>query len=149
VESRDIVIDLKLNVSSEESWKFWASSESLENWLTTKANIEPNVGGAYELFWDPSNLKDNSTLGCKITAFEPGKRLAFQWRGPVPFADLMNVEPLPTWVVVTFESVSPTQTLVKFRHGGWGEGSRWEAAKRWQMDAWAGAFKKLTSTTST
>ena len=148
MDSKDIVIDLKLNVSIEEVWELWTNSKSLEAWLTTKANVDSHVGGAYELFWNPSTPKDISTLGCKIIALELEKVLAFQWRGPVPFADLMNVEPFPTCAFVTFEALSLNQTLMHFRHSGWGEGNRWDAARQWQMNAWTVAFKELAPITS-
>lgn len=147
MESRDIAVALKLDVSAKEVWNLWTDSKSLERWLTNKAIVEPRVGGAYELFWDPPTPNDNSTLGCKIIGLEKEKYLAFQWRGPVPFADLMNVEPFPTWVVVTFEILSPTQTLIHFRHSGWGKSARWDAARKWQANAWNGAFKELSSIT--
>jgi len=143
MNTRDLVFELELNASVETVWKLWTEAKSLESWLTTEANVEAKLGGAYELFWDPSNHKDNSTFGCKITAFNPRRLLGFEWRGPVPFADLMNVEPLPTWVVLSFEAISVNKCHLHFRHSGWGEGERWSQAKQWQMQAWQGAFKEL------
>jgi uncharacterized protein YndB with AHSA1/START domain len=146
-KSEDIVFDLKLNVSAEEAWILWTDSKKLEKWLTTEANVDPKVGGPYELFWDPSNHSENSTLGCKITALVPYKLLAFEWRGPVPYADLMNVEPFPTWVSISIEAKSLNETVVHFRHSGWGQGDRWNEAKTWQKNAWSGAFSALEAMT--
>jgi uncharacterized protein YndB with AHSA1/START domain len=141
--SNDLVFDLNLNVSREEAWSLWTDSRKLEQWLTTVAEVDVRVGGAYELFWDPSNRSENSTLGCKVTALVPNQLFSFQWRGPIPFADLMNVEPFPTWALVSFEPLAINQTLVHFRHGGWGEGERWMAAREWQKNAWTDAFRAL------
>jgi hypothetical protein len=69
--------------------------------------------------------------------------LAFQWRGPVSYEELMNVDPLPTWVNIAFESVAMNKTIVHFRHSGWGEGERWAQARQWQAGAWNMAFKAL------
>jgi uncharacterized protein YndB with AHSA1/START domain len=146
--SKDIVFDLNLHISVEEAWNFWTNSKKLEHWLTTEANVNAKIGGAYELFWDPTNHNENSTLGCKISAFVPYKLLAFQWRGPVPFADLMNVEPFPTWASVSFEATGVNQTTLHFRHSGWGEGERWSSAREWQKNAWTGAFKELENLTN-
>lgn len=143
MKNPDIVFDLSLKISTEEAWKLWTNSRELEKWLTTQANVDSKLGGAYELFWDPTNHNDNSTLGCKITALVPNKLLAFEWRGPVPFADLMNDEPFPTWVSISFEAVSINQTTIHFRHSGWGEGDRWKAAREWQLKAWTGASQEL------
>lgn len=143
MNSRDITFDLNLNISVEDAWNLWTESRKLEKWLTTEANVDPKVGGAFELFWDPTNHNDNSTLGCKITALVPNRLLSFQWRGPIPFADLMNVAPFPTWAMVSFESKGIDQAVLHFRHSGWGESERWSAAREWQKSAWTGAFAEL------
>jgi len=141
--SRDIVFDLNLPIASEVAWKLWTDSKLLETWLTTVAEVDATHGGSYELFWDPSNRLENSTLGCKITSFVPGKVLTFEWRGPVPYADLMNVSPFPTWVSINIESVGLAQTIVHFRHSGLGEGEWWDQARQWQTNAWTMAFKEF------
>lgn len=143
MNSNDLIFELSLGVSVDETWSLWTDSNRLEQWLTTEANVLPVMGGQYELFWDPINHNENSTLGCKITALVPYKLLAFEWRGPVPYADLMNVQPFPTWVSVLFEMVSAKQTLIHFRHSGWSTGDGWNAARNWQQNAWAGAFQQL------
>lgn len=143
MNSSDLTFDLSLGISIDEAWNLWTDSKRLEQWLTTQANVKPVVGGAYELFWDPNNRNDNSTLGCKVTALVPYKLLAFEWRGPVPYADLMNVQPFPTWASVSFEIISAKQTVIHFRHSGWGNGERWTAARNWQKNAWARAFQQL------
>jgi uncharacterized protein YndB with AHSA1/START domain len=143
MNTRDIEFELTFGSSVEEIWNLWTDSRKLEQWLTTEANVDSRVGGTYELFWDPTNHNDNSTLGCKVTALISYKLLAFQWRGPVPFADLMNVAPFPTWAYVSFEAVGVNQTVLHFRHSGWGEGERWKSAREWQKNAWTGAFKEL------
>lgn len=148
MNSRDITFDLNLNTSVEDAWNLWTDSRKLEQWFTTEANVDLKIGGAFELFWDPTNHNDNSTLGCKITALVPYRMLAFQWRGPVPYADLMNVEPFPTWASISFEAVGIDQTILHFRHGGWGEGDRWNSAREWQKNAWTGAFSELVKVTN-
>lgn len=141
--SKDLNFDLLLNISLESAWNFWTDSKKLTQWLTGEANVDPSLNGPYELFWDPANHDDNSTLGCRITALVPRKLLAFEWRGPVPYADLMNVRPFATWASVSFEAVDVNRTIIHFRHSGWGTGERWMAAREWQKNAWAGAFQEL------
>lgn len=148
METRDITFDLVFPVSVSEAWSLWTDSGKLEQWLTAKANVEARLGGPYELFWDPSTPSDNSTLGCKVMALAPHRLLAFEWRGPVPFADLMNVEPFPTWASVSFEAIAPNETHIHFRHSGWGTGERWDAARDWQKNAWSLAFDELIKSLS-
>lgn len=143
MKSRDLTFTLELNISAEELWRFWLEPSKLQSWLTQKANIEPNIGGAFELFWDPSTPSDNSTLGCKILAMVPNKLLSFEWRGPVPYADIMNVEPFPTWVSISFERMDINNTTLHFRHTGWMDSEKWNEAKTWQTTAWKMAFEQL------
>ncbi len=79
-----------------------------------------------------------------ITSIVTNKILGFEWRGPVSFADLMNIEPFPTWVALSFESTAIDKTIIHFRHSGWGTGEGWDKARQWQINAWKMAFKKLT-----
>jgi uncharacterized protein YndB with AHSA1/START domain len=143
VTSSDIVLDVTLNLSASQAWSLWIDDQKLEEWLTAKAHVEPRLHGHYELFWDPAHPHENSTIGCHITAIIPGKLLVFEWKGPVPYAELMNVSPLPTWVQISFEPVDSSNTVLHFRHSGWGQSPRWSEARTWQLNAWTEAFKNL------
>lgn len=138
-----IVLEKKISVSIEEAWKLWTDPEKLTKWLTVAAKVEPQVGGLYELFWDPDHPEQNSTLGCKILEMESNKMISFEWKGPVPFADIMNVYPLPTWVRITLSTVGKDQTAIRLEHFGWKSGSHWNEAKTWQTNAWTQAFSQL------
>ena len=138
-----IRVRLSLPAPVDQVWRAWTKNEQLTTWLTAKANVKPVVGGPYELFWEPEHPDLNSTLGCKLTAVESKRLLAFSWRGPSQFADLMNAQPFPTSVRVTFTKDEPGQTVVEFEHRGWGQGPRWAKARAWQERAWRGAFDQL------
>lgn len=127
----------------EQVWAAWTQNAALATWLSAKANVSTEIGGPYELFWEPDHPDRNSTLGCHVTAVQPNVRLAFSWKGPVPYADLMNVEPLPTSVTVTFESRCDNGTRVTLQHLGWGSSQRWQEAKAWQEKAWQVALDEL------
>ena len=82
-------------------WWAWTETERIIEWFAPAANIVPVNGGAFELFFDPADHAHMSTIGCVITAFESKEMLAFTWKGPNQFAQLMN-EPVPaTSVEVT------------------------------------------------
>jgi len=144
-----IVINREFNAPLQRVWHAWTEEKDLTSWLTKKATVRAELGGSYELFWEPENPERNSTLGCKITALEPEKLLRFTWRGPPQYAHLMNVgDPPPTFVVVKFEN-NNGMTKVHFEHDGWGEGKDWTNARSWQEKAWLGAFEQLTKMLST
>ena len=82
---------IQLNCDEDQAFKMFTINKNLESWLTLQADVEPKAGGKYELFWDPNDRENDSTIGCKITAIEPGKFLSFEWKGPQQFAHFLDI----------------------------------------------------------
>jgi uncharacterized protein YndB with AHSA1/START domain len=141
-----IVIEQTLTASIDRIWRAWTESAQAGTWFAAKANIWPERGGAYELFWDPAHPDRDSTLGCRVTFIQPQQWLGFTWRGPSLYDDLMNENasppPSPTHVTVQFESQGH-QTVVRVTHTGWGAGQRWMEARNWHIRAWASVIQNL------
>lgn len=140
-----IQIVIALNCDISEAFDFFTVNEKLESWLPEKAEVEPIVGGKYELFWDPQNREINSTLGCKITSIEKDKFISFEWKGPEMFQSFMNFcDPL-THVVVIFSSSSDDvqKTTLFLFHSGWRDDSEWQKARDYFEKAWTGALTDL------
>ena len=137
---------VKLPCDVARAFEMFTVNGELEKWLAVKADVEPRVGGKYELFWNPAEPEFDSTLGCRITALEPGKLLAFEWKGPKQYSDFMNeCEPL-THVTVAFvpaEEEGEPRTEVHLVHTGWRGTDEWEEARQWFVRNWEGAFKAL------
>lgn len=133
-----------LSCPPEEAFRQFVDPERLESWLTELAKVEPELGGRYELFWDLENLEQDNTVGCKFTVFEPGRLLAFDWTGPVQYADFMNVADPLTHVTV---SIHPGQqdTEVHLVHTGWRSAPQWQEARQYFERAWTGALQNLES----
>lgn len=146
VVSRIIHLVTPVPCDSQQAFEMFTSNELLEIWLTTEANIEPQIGGKFELFWNPQDKNHDSTIGCVITAIEPGKFLAFNWKGPRQFEQFMNtVDPL-THVVVFFLPCPEAPdhcTEVHLVHSGWGSSDRWEEARVWFEKSWENALVKF------
>jgi uncharacterized protein YndB with AHSA1/START domain len=135
-----------LRCDTHQAFEMFTVNELLQSWLTTLTEVEPLVGGKYELFWDPANKESNSTIGCKVTAIEPGKFLSFEWKGPEQFQHFMNdADPLTHVVVFLIPSGenSVPCTEVHLIHSGWGSSAEWEEARLWFERAWASAFGEL------
>lgn len=133
---------LKLHCNSQRAFKFFTDNKSLEKWLVDLAEVEPALGGKYELFWEPDDRENNSTIGCKVTALEPNQLIAFEWRSPKQYKHFANnADPL-THVVVSFYPESEW-TIVHMVHSGWRRTPEWEEARQWQDRAWGVAFSEL------
>jgi hypothetical protein len=114
--------------------------------LSVEADVEPRVGGKYELFRDPEDRENNSTIGCRITATEEGKLLAFEWKGPVQFKGVMNrADPLTHVSVFFLPLRGETEPLTEVHviHSGWGRSEAWGEARRFFERAWEEALKAL------
>ena len=146
-----IQIEIELSCAISEAFNFFTINEKLESWLSEKAEVEPRVGGKYELFWEPQNREINSTLGCKITSIEKDKYISFEWKGPKRFQSFMNFcDPL-THVVIVFSSSSndPKKTTVFLFHSGWRDDPEWQKARDYFEKAWTGALTNLKEKLST
>lgn len=139
---------VRLNCDCEQAFRMFTVSEYLQSWLATGADVEPVLDGKYELFWNPEDKENDSTIGCKITAIERGRFLSFDWKGPQQFKHFMNEADPLTHVVVFFtpcEEIGPKlHTDVYLIHSGWGSSKEWEEARLWFENAWNNAFEELS-----
>ncbi len=137
-----IHLSVYLKCTSNYAFKSFAEETAVETWLTAAANIEPFVGGDYELFWDPDDRENNSTVGCKITAIEPDKFLSFEWRSPKQYKHFAN-EADPLTHVVVFFIPNGDGIEIHLIHSGWRSSLEWEEARQWQEKAWKIALQEL------
>jgi uncharacterized protein YndB with AHSA1/START domain len=136
----DIYVETELNLV----WSAWTKSDQVSNWFAPETNIVAENGGAYELFFDPSDYTRMSTLGCVITKMEPMKELSFTWKGPDQFSQLMN-EPIPvTYVEISFEKEKKGSRIF-VKHSGWQDGEPWEEARIWHITAWKQVLENMKS----
>lgn len=124
------------------AFELFSVPQALVSWLCAQANVEARVGGRYELFWDPGDPENDSTIGCRVTACEPGRLLAFQWRSPRQFKPFANAADPLTHVVVSFHGEG-SGTAVTLVHSGWRSSAEWQQALAWQRVAWDMAFDAL------
>lgn len=142
VEDNIIHLSIWLAKSPHDAFACFTDTTLLESWLAGCAIVEQAVGGKYELYWMPDDPENNSTIGCRITAYVPGQLLAFQWRSPVQFKHFANgADPL-THVTVAFIPEN-RGTTVHLLHTGWRNTPQWEQARLWQEHAWTEALTAL------
>jgi uncharacterized protein YndB with AHSA1/START domain len=137
----------ELPLSAPACFRLFTTAAGLTAWLCERASVDAELGGRYELFWDLAEPEHDSTIGCRITAFEPDRLVAFQWRSPRQFAAFANAADPLTHVVVTLHPIEHgcAVTLV---HSGWRSAPEWREAAEWQRRAWDLAFRALTTQAS-
>lgn len=139
-------ISSRLSCGVHRAFELFTVNAQLQTWLAEVAEVEPQVGGRYELFWEPDDRENNSTIGCRITALEPDQFLSFEWRSPKQFKHFANQADPLTHVVVCFMPIQ-NGTQVHLIHSGWRSSPEWIEAMHWQERAWRVAFEALEKIT--
>lgn len=137
----------RVAIPSDQAYRYFTENDLLESYFTVKADVEPVVGGKYELDWDPDGPPVQSTAGCRITALTEGQLLAFEWKGPPPHSEVMNAADPLTHVVVSFIPAGPYSTDVQIVHSGWRTGEQWHAAREYFDRAWGFVLDALVERT--
>ena len=140
-----IQINVEIECDIYNAFKMFTVNNLLEAWLTEKAEVEPKVGGKYELFWEPEDRENNNTIGCKITGIEENRFISFDWKGPVQFKSFMNVADPLTHVIVFFSlgSDEKNKTTIHLFHTGWRKEEEWQRAHNFFENAWVKALQEL------
>jgi hypothetical protein len=136
----------RLRCDVHRAFEMFTVNELVQSWLAPLSEIEPHQGGKYELFWDPENRDQDSTIGCKVTAIEQDRFLCFEWKGPRQFRHFMNdADPLTHVVVFFVPSMDAAEpcTEVRLVHSGWRSAAEWEAARQWFDRTWRVALEQL------
>ena len=147
-QTESITIERSFDAPIERVWRALAAPADLSSWFAKRANVRAERGGPYELLWEPENPERNSTIGCRLTYAEPGKWLAFTWRGPSLYDDPLNYgdpPPMLTHASVRSEGRGAETTVARIEHVGWGGGQRWSEARACHERAWNNGLDKLAA----
>jgi uncharacterized protein YndB with AHSA1/START domain len=146
----DKIIYRKINLPCDEqkAFQMFTENEHLENWLTVIADVEPQTGGKYELFWNVGDRENDSTIGCKVLIVHPNSLIAFEWKGPKQFKHFMN-DARPLTHVIVFICSSQRGSEVYLFHTGWRNTPEWGEARQWFEKNWESAFERLKNYTDT
>ncbi len=136
-----------LECDAKTAFEMFTENENLQKWLTVLADVEPKVGGKYELFWNPNDKENDSTIGCKVLAIEPERFLNFEWKGPKQYKDLMSINRPLTNVTVIFNQTGDS-TDVRLIHTGWGDTEQWEETRQFFVRNWKQSFENLEKLTN-
>lgn len=131
---RAVVGEVTVNAGLDRAWSAWTTGEGARSFFAPECDIEPRVGGRYEILFAPdAEPGSRGAEGMTVMAVQPMKMLAFTWNAP---PHLSEVRDQLTHVVVRFEEAGDGRTKVTLRHDGWGEGGQWNEAFDYFVRAW-------------
>jgi uncharacterized protein YndB with AHSA1/START domain len=120
--------------SAEQVWDAWTSRDGIRSFMAPDAEIDPRVGGAFHVHFDP--LAAPGSKGAddmRYMALQPPKMLSFDWNAPPHLAETRGQR---TFVVLRFEPVDAAHTRVRLHHTGWGDGGQWDETYNYFDRAW-------------
>jgi uncharacterized protein YndB with AHSA1/START domain len=131
---RSIDKQVEVAASVDEVWEAWTTRDGIKSFFAPDANIDPRVGGAFQIYMDPlaePGLKGADEM--RFMALQPKKMISFDWNAPPHLAQARKQR---TFVVVRFEPVSDKLTRVTLHHTGWGDGGEWDKTFDYFERAW-------------
>lgn len=127
----------------EKVFAAWTTADGANAFFGRDAKIELSPGGAYEIYFDPSQPAGaRGSEGCRVLCFIPNQMLAFEWNAPPRFGDLRNQR---TCVILTFKDLGDGRTQIDFTQAGWGDSPQWDELYNYFDRAWSVVLDRLAS----
>ena len=115
-------------------WQAWTTTSGVTSFFAPGAEIEPRVGGAYRVYFDPgAEPGQRGADDMRILALQPKRMLSFDWNAP---PSLPQARQQRTFVIVRLHPVDERSTRVTLHHTGWGDGGEWDQAYTYFDRAW-------------
>jgi len=142
-QAAERAIDKSIEVTAtlDQAWAAWTTREGIVGFFAPDAKIEPRVGGAFQIYMDPTaepGMKGADDM--RFMALQPKKMISFDWNAP---PSLPEARAQRTFVVVRFEPLGEKATRVSIHHTGWGDGGEWDKAYSYFDRAWGFALGNL------
>jgi len=77
-----IIIEVSISAPLDLVWLAWVESKRVATWFAPEANVEPRIGGAFELFFDSSNHEHESTRGMRLHIDRLQEKTCLHLEGP-------------------------------------------------------------------
>jgi uncharacterized protein YndB with AHSA1/START domain len=138
---RAIEKSIEINATIDQAWDAWTTREGIVGFFAPDARIEPRVGGAFEIYFDPTApLGSKGADDMRFLALQPKRMLSFDWNAP---PNLPEARAQRTFVIVRFEALRDKTTRVVLHHTGWGDGGEWDKAYAYFDRAWGNVLGNL------
>lgn len=143
VQATERAIDKQVEIPAtlDQAWDAWTTREGITSFFAPDARIEPRVGGAFHIHFDPGAPQGSRGADdMRFMSLQPKRMLSFDWNAP---ASLPEARTQRTFVVVRFERVGDAVTRVSLHHTGWGDGGEWDRAYAYFDRAWGSVLGNL------
>lgn len=136
-------IDKSVEVAAtpDQAWDAWTTREGIISFFAPDAKIEPHVGGAFQIYFDPTAPPGSKGADdMRYLALQPKTMISFDWNAP---PSLPEARAQRTFVLVRFEPVGERRTRIVLHHTGWGDGGEWDKAFAYFDRTWGNVLGNL------
>jgi uncharacterized protein YndB with AHSA1/START domain len=140
-QERSIDREVTVGAPPAAVWQSWTSKAGIESFFAPQAEIDPRVGGAFHVHFDP--LAEPGMKGAddmRFMALQPMKMLSFDWSAPPSLPEARGQR---TFVVVRLYDIDGKSTRVTLHHTGWGDGGEWDKTYAYFDRAWPRVLANL------
>lgn len=119
-------LELVLNKSLEETWKYFATEEGTKVWMAPVVKIDLRIGGMTQTNYDSTaKIGDKGTISLPILNYIPNELITYRVELNNAFPKKCRDEDQNLQEVIKLESVNENQTKIISTMVGWGEGKEW------------------------
>jgi uncharacterized protein YndB with AHSA1/START domain len=137
---RELRKEALVPASPSQVWMAWTTLEGAKSFFAPDAKIDLRVGGAYEMYFDPSQEPGRrGSEGCTILGVEAEKRLVFTWNFP---PSLPSIRKQKTVVEVMLLEENG-KTRVRLTQRGFKLDSDWQKGRDYFDRAWDTVLSRL------
>lgn len=143
VSAAERAIDKQVEVAAtlDQAWDAWTTREGITSFFAPDAKVEPKVGGAFSIHFDPTAPAGSKGADdMRFLALQPKTMISFDWNAP---PSLPQARSQRTFVIIRFAPVNDKLTRVSLHHTGWGEGGEWDKAYAYFDNAWGNVLANL------
>ncbi len=125
----------------DDAWAAWTTREGIVSFFAPDAKIEARVGGAFQIYIDPTAAPGSKGADdMRFLAVQPKRMISFDWNAP---PHLPEARAQRTFVIVRFEPLGDKLTRVSLHHTGWGDGGEWDKTYAYFDRAWGNVLGNL------
>ena len=133
-----LIKEVIVNAPLDMVWRLWTTTQGVQSFFASKADVALRIGGPYEIYFDRSAPRgQQGSEECRVLSFLPMEMLSFEWNAPPKFKHLRKMH---TQVILQFEELERGQVRVKLSHLGWGTRGEWNEVYAYFDKAWAGVL---------
>lgn len=135
-KEKTLSLTIEINSPLDSVWSRWTTTSGRAKFFAPSSRMELSTLGPMEILFNPAAPEgQRGAENNRVLAFQDKQMLSFTWDAPPQWPEIRKQR---TVVVLRFQKISETKTLVMFNQMGWGTGADWDTVYTYFTNAWSG-----------